>query len=123
MTAAVRTARPPGTRPRWLLAAPALVAIAALIVVPYVNILVMSFRVPSTSKPYLPGFTVGNYAKALADPDFFYLELMADTLRLAITDKLLDLRRAEVGGHHHHGVLEVHGTALAVGQATVLQHL
>ena len=91
MTAPVRTARPPGTRPRWLLAAPALVAIAALIVVPYVNILVMSFRVPSTSKPYLPGFTIGNYAKALADPDFFYFELLFDSLRIAVTITVLCL--------------------------------
>ena len=51
--------RPAGSRPTWLLAVPALVVVAALIVVPYVNIVVMSFRVPSTSKPYLPGFTIG----------------------------------------------------------------
>ena len=46
-------------RPRWLLALPAIGTITALIVVPYVNIVVMSFRIPSTSKPYLPGFTLG----------------------------------------------------------------
>ena len=91
MTVPSSTARPPGVRPRWLLAAPVLVTVAALIVVPYVNILVMSFRVPSTTKPYLPGFTFGNYTKALADPDFFYLELLFDTLRLAITITVLCL--------------------------------
>ena len=91
MTAPSPTARPPGVRPRWLLAAPVLVTVAALIVVPYVNILVMSFRVPSTTKPYLPGFTFGNYTKALADPDFFYFELLFDTLRLALTITFLCL--------------------------------
>ena len=91
MSGRQRPGRPAGGRPAWLLAVPALVVVAALIVVPYVNIVVMSFRVPSTSKPYLPGFTVGNYAKALADPDFFYLELMADTLRLAVSITLLCL--------------------------------
>ena len=30
---------------------------------------------------------------------------------------------AEVGGHHQHGVAEVHGAAVAVGEAAVLQHL
>jgi putative spermidine/putrescine transport system permease protein len=72
-------------RATWLLALPALAVVFALIVVPYVNIVVMSFRVPSTSKLYLDGFTLGNYAKALTDPDWFYFELLFDTLRLAIT--------------------------------------
>lgn len=78
-------------RPHWLLALPAILTIAALIVVPYVNIVVMSFRIPSTSKPYLPGFTLGNYAKALTDPDYFYFELLSDTLRLALTITILCL--------------------------------
>lgn len=78
-------------RSHWLLAVPAIAAIVALIVVPYVNIVVMSFRIPSTSKPYLPGFTLGNYAKALTDPDYFYFELLFDTLRLALTITVLCL--------------------------------
>ena len=36
---------------------------------------------------------------------------------------LHDLVRAEVAGHHDHGVLEVHRAALAVGQAAVVEHL
>src|SRR6266704_2288042 len=36
---------------------------------------------------------------------------------------LLDHLRAEVGGHHHHRILEVHGAALAVGHAAVVEHL
>ena len=35
----------------------------------------------------------------------------------------LDQVRADVARHHDHGVLEVHGAALAVGQAAVIQHL
>lgn len=72
-------------RATWLLSMPVLLVVAALIVVPYVNIVIMSFRVPSTSKLYLDGFTLGNYAKALTDPDGFYFEILFDTLRLAIT--------------------------------------
>ena len=44
-------------------------------------------------------------------------------LRLPVTDQLLNLRRAQVGGHHHHGVAEVDRAALTVGQTTVFQHL
>ena len=36
---------------------------------------------------------------------------------------LLDHLRAEIGGHHHHGVLEIDGAALPVGHAPVVQHL
>ena len=78
-------------RATWLMALPVLVVVGALIVVPYVNIVVMSFRVPSTSKLYLDGFTLGNYAKALTDPDGFYFELLFDTLRLALTITVIAL--------------------------------
>jgi putative spermidine/putrescine transport system permease protein len=82
---AIREAASRRRRATWLMALPVLAVVFALIVVPYVNIVVMSFRVPSTSKLYLDGFTLGNYAKALTDPDWFYFELLFDTLRLAIT--------------------------------------
>jgi putative spermidine/putrescine transport system permease protein len=72
-------------RSTWLMSMPVLLVVAALIVVPYINIVIMSFRVPSTSKLYLDGFTLGNYAKALTDPDGFYFEILFDTLRLALT--------------------------------------
>ena len=35
----------------------------------------------------------------------------------------LDHIGAQVGGHHDHRVAEIHGAALAVGQATIFQHL
>lgn len=78
-------------RATWVMALPVLAVVFALIVVPYVNIVVMSFRVPSTTKLYLDGFTLGNYAKALTDPDGFYFELLFDTLRLAITITVIAL--------------------------------
>ncbi|MBL8699082.1 MAG: ABC transporter permease [Alphaproteobacteria bacterium] len=84
MSAAARVAAR-NRRAVLMMAVPALVVIAALIVVPYVNIVVMSFRIPSTSKLYLDGYTLGNYAKALTDPDGFYFDLLYDTLRLALT--------------------------------------
>ena len=34
-----------------------------------------------------------------------------------------DILAADVGGHDEHGVLEIHGAALAVGDAAVIQHL
>ena len=36
---------------------------------------------------------------------------------------LLDQVRPEVGCHHHHGIAEIHGAALAIGQPAILQHL
>ncbi len=44
-------------------------------------------------------------------------------LGVGIAHQLLDLRRAQVRGHDDHRIAEVHGTPLAVGQATVVQHL
>lgn len=92
-TTATSSAAPPrGDRraPRvWLLAAPLLVVVAVFIVLPYVNIVVMSFRVPSTTQPYLPGFTVGNYVKAFTDP--YYFGILVDTLRLALVITLTTL--------------------------------
>jgi putative spermidine/putrescine transport system permease protein len=76
----------------WLLGAPLLALIAALIVVPYVNIVVMSFRVPSTTQPYLPGFTADNYLRVVGDS--FFLWILLDTFRLALTVTLITLALA-----------------------------
>ena len=61
-----------------LLLLPALALLVAFFLGPSVNMLVMSFRVPSTSQPYAPGFTVGNYVGALTD--VYYLEILWDTM-------------------------------------------
>jgi putative spermidine/putrescine transport system permease protein len=63
--------------PALLLLLPALVLLVAFFLVPYVNMLVMSFRVPSTSQPYAPGFTIENYVEALTD--LYYLRILWDT--------------------------------------------
>jgi putative spermidine/putrescine transport system permease protein len=63
--------------PALLLFLPALALLVAFFLVPYVNMLVMSFRVPSTSQPYAPGFTLENYVEALTD--LYYLRVLWDT--------------------------------------------
>jgi putative spermidine/putrescine transport system permease protein len=76
-------------RVNWWLAAPSLGLITAFILVPYLNIVVMSFRIPSTTQPYLPGFTARNYIKALTDD--LYAGVLFDTLRIALTITLICL--------------------------------
>lgn len=66
---------------RWLFALPALLLVSLLVVVPYINIGIMSFRVPSTTAPYAPGFTIANYVRVLGDS--LYLSLLAETLLFA----------------------------------------
>lgn len=83
---------------RWLLALPVLATVGALIVVPYVNIIVMSFRTSSTTRPYAPGFTIDNYARALTDS--FYLELLSDTIRLAVIITAICLVIAYPAAYH-----------------------
>jgi putative spermidine/putrescine transport system permease protein len=54
-------AAPPATSARhWLFAAPALLVIIVFIVIPYINIGVMSLRTPSSIAAYGPGFTLAN---------------------------------------------------------------
>jgi putative spermidine/putrescine transport system permease protein len=70
-------------RGKLLLAAPIGIALFAFLVLPYLTIVVMSFRVPSTTAAYAPGFTIANYAKALTDE--LYVGTLVDTLRIALT--------------------------------------
>lgn len=66
-----------------LLAAPIGIALFVFLVLPYITIVVMSFRVPSTTAAYAPGFTIASYVKALTDE--LYLGTLLDTLRIALT--------------------------------------
>ena len=61
-----------------LLVLPTLVFLSCFLVAPYVDMLVMSFRNPSTTSVFAPGYTIGNYTKALTDP--FYLGVLAKTI-------------------------------------------
>jgi putative spermidine/putrescine transport system permease protein len=70
-----------------LLILPTLLFLGCFLVAPYVNMLVMSFRNPSTTAVFAPGFTLGNYAKALTDP--FYLGVLAQTLALGAITTLI----------------------------------
>jgi len=64
----------PTFSPSLLLILPAITLLVVFFLLPYGNMLVMSFRVPSTVRPYAPGFTVGNYVKALTD--LYYLRVL-----------------------------------------------
>lgn len=66
----------------WLIV-PAIALVVVFLVIPYLNIVVMSFRVTSTTSRYAPGFTLENYAKALTDP--FYLAVLWRTLLVTLT--------------------------------------
>jgi len=65
----------------WLIA-PALLLLAVFLVLPYLNIVVMSLRRPAVGAPYGPGFTLANYARVLADS--YYLGVLFDTLALGL---------------------------------------
>lgn len=77
---------------RWsklALLAPAAIVLGVFLVVPYVNIIVMSFRVPTVGAPYAPGFTLGNYTRILTDS--YFLNVLGDTLLLGVTTTIICL--------------------------------
>jgi len=75
-------AGPRGSRAFWLIA-PALLLIGVFLVLPYLNIVLMSLRPPAVGAPYGAGFTLANYARALTDP--YLLGVLGDTLLLGLT--------------------------------------
>jgi putative spermidine/putrescine transport system permease protein len=66
----------------WLLIAPALALVVVFFLLPYANLLLMSFFVPAKAHPYEPQLTLGNYAIALGDS--FQWQVLARTLKLGI---------------------------------------
>ena len=62
-----------------LLLIPTLALLVAFLLLPYVNMVVMSFRTPSTSAVFGPGFTTANYLDAHLAPDYYYLEIICET--------------------------------------------
>ena len=70
-----------------LLVLPTLIFLSCFLVAPYVNMLVMSFRNPSTTSVFAPGYTIGNYTKAFTDP--FYLGVLAKTLAFGAVTTLV----------------------------------
>ena len=63
----------------WLIA-PALVVIGVFLVVPYLNIVLMSLRPPAVGAPYGTGFTATNFTRILTDA--YFLGVLADTVWL-----------------------------------------
>lgn len=72
--------RRPALAPLMLIA-PAAILLAAFLIVPYLNIVVMSVRAPGRGTPFGEGYTLANYARFFADP--FYLFQIANTLWIA----------------------------------------
>jgi len=68
----------------WLLMAPTLGLFVAFLLLPYLNMIVMSFRNPSTRQVFAPGFTTGNYLNAVLDADLYYLEVLWETLLFGV---------------------------------------
>lgn len=86
---AARTAAPhQGAAAFWLIA-PALVLLGVFLVLPYLNIIVMSLRVPAVGAPYGPGFTLANYVKVLSDG--YFLGVLLDTLLLGLLTTVICL--------------------------------
>lgn len=72
----------------WVLLAPALVASLVLFATPLVYLLIDSFKSFSMTTG-VGGFTLRNYERLLVDP--YYLEILANTFRLAALASLLAL--------------------------------
>lgn len=68
---------------------PSIIILICFFFLPYLTMVVMSFRVPSTSKAYEPGFTLDNYIKALTDP--YYLGVLRDTLLFGLITTIICL--------------------------------
>jgi putative spermidine/putrescine transport system permease protein len=72
-----------------MLVIPAAALILVFLFIPYINILVISVRVSSTSAPYAPGFTLANFQRALGDS--LYLGILARTLMIGLATSLICL--------------------------------
>ncbi len=71
-----------GKRMSFLLIAPALIMIVVFLVIPYINIVVMSFRPPAQGTPYGEGFGLENYRHFFRDS--FYALQLANTLWIGV---------------------------------------
>lgn len=84
-------ARPAARRFPWLvmLIAPTLVFLLLFFLVPYLNMVRMSFLVKPAEGAYLPEFTLANYAKAVLDP--FHWRVLLRTFWLSVLTTFLTL--------------------------------
>lgn len=74
---------------RYWLILPAVIFLVIFLIVPYFNMVRISFLVKPTGAPYINQFTLGNYAKVLADG--FYWAILRNTFWYAILTTLLTL--------------------------------
>ncbi|MCL5776262.1 ABC transporter permease [Limibaculum sp. FT325] len=81
-TVETREARQP-----WILLAPALTAVALLLLVPLAFIAVYSFWLRTATGADIAGFHTDNWAEALSDP--FYRDILLGTLRIAAITTLV----------------------------------
>lgn len=73
----------------WLLILPAVLLLGLFLVIPYMNIVVMSFRTPGQGKPFGDGFTISNYLRFFSDG--FYIWQVFNTLWLGLVTTFLCL--------------------------------
>ena len=74
---------------RLALLAPAAIVLIAFLLVPYLNIVVMSVRPSVVGAPYGDGFTLANFARFFADP--YYVGQLANTFLIAAASTMLCL--------------------------------
>lgn len=77
---------------RWrtaLIGAPVLALLFVFFVLPYGEMVAMSFRAPASGAPYGDAWTVANYAKAIGDP--FFMTVLLRTLGIGVLITVLTL--------------------------------
>ncbi|WP_442580371.1 ABC transporter permease [Mesorhizobium sp. ASY16-5R] len=83
------SARSTGVARPWLLLLPAALLLGVFLVIPYLNIVLMSLRTPGEGTPYGTGFTIGNYVRFFSDG--FYLFQVFNTLWIGLLTTALCL--------------------------------
>jgi putative spermidine/putrescine transport system permease protein len=72
-----------------VLVAPTVAYLVVFLIIPYLNIIVMSFRRPARIGAYEPGFTTDNFVRVLTDS--YYLGVLAQTLAIGVTTAFICL--------------------------------
>lgn len=89
MNSTTAMARRGTRRATWWLIVPAVAVVGVFFVLPYANLLLMSFFAPAKARPYDPVLTLGNYGAALGDT--FQWWILGRTLKLGFLTTLFTL--------------------------------
>ncbi len=89
MTSTTPMAKRGTRRAAWWLIVPAVAVVVVFFVLPYANLLLMSFFAPAKARPYDPVLTLGNYGAALGDT--FQWWILGRTLKLGFLTTLFTL--------------------------------